>query len=80
MKLNLMIIFMFISFLILSLSFGPTTVGAFSGTVVSILDGDTIEVMQNQHPERIRLYGIDCPEKGQAFGKRQASLFSVSLC
>ena len=42
----------------------------FSGPVVSILDGDTIEVLHNTHPERIRLSGIDCPEKGQAFGKR----------
>jgi micrococcal nuclease len=42
----------------------------FSGPVVSVLDGDTIEVMHNQYPERIRLSGIDCPEKGQAFGKR----------
>ena len=42
----------------------------FSGPVVSVLDGDTIEVLHNQHPERIRLSGIDCPEKGQAYGKR----------
>jgi micrococcal nuclease len=42
----------------------------FSGPVVSVLDGDTIEVLHNTHPERIRLNGIDCPEKGQAFGKR----------
>lgn len=41
-----------------------------AGRVVSILDGDTIEVLHNQHPERIRLNGIDCPEKGQAFGTR----------
>jgi endonuclease YncB( thermonuclease family) len=34
------------------------------GPVVSILDGDTIEVLHNQHPDRIRLSGIDCPEKG----------------
>jgi endonuclease YncB( thermonuclease family) len=38
--------------------------------VVSLLDGDTIEVLHNNHPERIRLSGIDCAEKGQAFGKR----------
>lgn len=43
---------------------------AFSAPVISILDGDTIEVLHNQRPERIRLSGIDCPEKGQAFGKR----------
>ena len=42
----------------------------FSGSVVSVLDGDTIEVLLNQHPERIRLSGIDCPEKHQAFGQR----------
>jgi len=30
----------------------------FSGPVVSVLDGDTIEVLHNQHPERIRLNGM----------------------
>jgi endonuclease YncB( thermonuclease family) len=39
----------------------------FSGLVVSVLDGDTIEVLHNTHAERIRLNGIDCPEKGQAY-------------
>ena len=42
----------------------------FSGQTFGILDGDTIEVLHNHHPERIRLSGIDCPEKGQTFGKR----------
>ena len=42
----------------------------FSGPVVSVLDGDTIEVLHNQHLERIRLSGIDCPEKDQSFGKK----------
>jgi endonuclease YncB( thermonuclease family) len=32
--------------------------------------GDTLEVLHDQRPERIRLNGIDCPEKGQAFGNR----------
>ena len=40
----------------------------FTGPVVSILDGDTLEVPHNQHPERIRLSRINCPEKGQAYG------------
>jgi endonuclease YncB( thermonuclease family) len=39
-------------------------------TVVSFLDGDTLKVLHNQQSERIRLSSIDCPEKGQAFGKR----------
>ena len=48
----------------------PPFAADFTTHVVSVLDGDTIEVLHNQHPERIRLSGIDCPEKGQAFGKR----------
>ena len=55
---------------------GPVTVflfphfsfANFTGPVVSVLDGDTIEVLHNQHPERMRLSGIECPEKGKAFG------------
>ena len=50
----------------------------FSSPVVSVLDGDTIEVLHNHHPERIRLSGIDCPEKGQAFGKK-AKQFTSTL-
>jgi endonuclease YncB( thermonuclease family) len=41
-----------------------------SGPVVSVLDGDTIEVLHNNRTERIRLNGIDCPEQGQAFGQK----------
>ncbi len=43
---------------------------AFTGPVISVQDGDTIEVLHNHHPERIRLHGIDCPEKGQAYGNK----------
>ena len=42
----------------------------FSGPVVSVLDGDTISVMHNGRAEKVRLSGIDCPEKGQAYDKR----------
>jgi micrococcal nuclease len=42
----------------------------FIGPVASVLDGNTLEVLHNHHPERICLNGIDCPEKGQAYGKR----------
>ena len=48
----------------------PAAGSEYHGEVVRILDGDTIEVLHTQRPERVRLRGIDCPEKGQAFGKR----------
>ena len=41
-----------------------------SGSVVSVLDGDTTQALHKTHPERVGLSGIDCPEKGQAFGNR----------
>jgi micrococcal nuclease len=51
--------------------FSPSgAVADFSGPVVSVIDGDTLEVLHNLYPERIRLSGIDCPEKGQAYGTR----------
>ena len=40
-----------------------------TGKVFSVLDGDTLEILHNQHPERIRHIGIDYPEKGQTYGK-----------
>jgi micrococcal nuclease len=45
-------------------------VSEYQGEVVRVLDGDTIEVLHSNRPERIRLSGIDCPEKGQAYGTR----------
>jgi endonuclease YncB( thermonuclease family) len=47
-------------------SFSAVSASDFTGPVVSVLDGDTLEV-PHHHPERIRLSGIDCPEKGQAW-------------
>ena len=63
--------------LILTLSLAASNVNAdFSGEVVGVIDGDTIDVKHNGRSERIRLHGIDAPEKSQAFGrssKRAAS-------
>jgi endonuclease YncB( thermonuclease family) len=52
--------------------------GCFRGKVVAVLDGDTLEVMHQGRAERVRLRGIDCPEKGQAFGRR-ARQFTAGL-
>ena len=42
-----------------------------TGKVIGVMDGDTIEVLDTtKTPRRIRLEGIDAPEKAQAFGAR----------
>jgi micrococcal nuclease len=48
----------------------PVHTWAWSGEVVGITDGDTITVLRDKEQVRIRLYGIDCSEGGQAFGKK----------
>ena len=48
----------------------PSFSWAWSGEVVGITDGDTITVLRDKEQVRIRLYGIDTPERGQAFSKR----------
>jgi endonuclease YncB( thermonuclease family) len=62
------------SFLTCSLTFllllsGQVSATSFSGQVVRVLDGDTIEVLHAEKAERIRLSEIDSPEKGQPFGQ-----------
>lgn len=39
------------------------------GKVIRVLDGDTIEVLQDKKSVRIRLANIDAPEKKQVFGR-----------
>lgn len=41
-----------------------------TGMVISIQDGDTITVLVGTSKHKIRLDGIDCPEKKQAWGDR----------
>jgi endonuclease YncB( thermonuclease family) len=41
----------------------------FSGRVVTVIDGDTVRVLTSKRIIKVRLYGIDCPEKKQPFGK-----------
>jgi endonuclease YncB( thermonuclease family) len=50
----------------------------FTGKVVGISDGDTISVLREGKAVKVRLYGIDSPEKAQAFGT-QARKFTSDL-
>lgn len=49
----------------------------FTGKVVAVLDGDTIEVLHQGKAERIRLRGVDCPEKKQPFGQKAKQFTSM---
>jgi len=39
------------------------------GYVIGVVDGNTIAVLSHGNSERIRLIGIDCPEKDQPCGR-----------
>ncbi len=65
-------------FLTLSSTPFPVLALEFTGKVVGVADGDTITVLHKGKGERIRLRGIDCPEKRQAFGNR-AKQFASKL-
>jgi len=56
----------------------PCPAWGWSGKVVGVADGDTITVLRDKQPQKIRLYGIDCPEKRQPFGKK-AKQFTSEL-
>src|SRR3569832_871245 len=47
------------------------------GRVIHIADGDTITVLVDNTPYKIRLAGIDAPEKAQAFGTVSMFLLRV---
>lgn len=49
---------------------------SWSGKVVGVADGDTVTVLHGQTPVKIRLHGIDAPEKAQPFGEKAKQLTS----
>ena len=60
---------LFILLLLLSVSPSHSAARVLEGIVVKIADGDTITVLDsNKVQHRIRIAGIDAPEKGQPFG------------
>jgi len=76
----------FLTFLVLSFLFAPSSIQAadsqtawvktvvaidtFTGKVVGVSDGDTISVMRAGRAVKVRLHGIDCPEKKQPYGTK----------
>lgn len=52
---------------------------AYAHKVIGIADGDTLTLLVNEKPLKIRLSNIDAPEKAQAFGERSKQSLS-DLC
>src|SRR6218665_2195984 len=51
----------------------------FYAKVVGVKDGDTYEILQdNKTRDIVRLFGVDAPEKGQAYGNK-AKQFASDL-
>ena len=56
----------------------PAISWACCGKLVGVADGDTITVLRDKQQVKIRIYGIDCPERGQAFS-RKAKQFTSEM-
>jgi len=67
-------------FLSALLSFQTVAVGAeeTTGRVIWIYDGDSFKLLDRGRPVQVRVFGIDCPEKGQPYA-RQALDLAVRL-
>jgi endonuclease YncB( thermonuclease family) len=62
---------------LLSLATVQVHASTVQGSVVGVTDGDTITVLDTSNTKhKIRLSGIDAPEKGQAFGQRSKQSLS----
>jgi endonuclease YncB( thermonuclease family) len=52
------------------LASNATAAETLSGRVIGISDGDTLTVLVKEHQVKVRINGIDAPEKGQAFAEQ----------
>lgn len=56
----------------------PSAADTLQGRVVGIADGDTVTVLDDSNTQwKIRLMGIDAPEKNQAFGNKSKESLSA---
>ncbi|HHT2664557.1 TPA: thermonuclease family protein [Citrobacter freundii] len=62
------------------LMLSPSVQASLTDRVVRVIDGDTVVVMTiSERTVRVRLAGIDAPEKGQPFGQRARQFLASRL-
>lgn len=54
--------------LLFALWLGVAHAETLTGKVIKVADGDTITILSGEQAHRVRLSGIDAPEKGQPYG------------
>lgn len=70
---------LFLPFVTLAFLFVSTSCWAWEGRVTRVVDGDTIVVEHHGARTRIRLYGIDTPEKKQWYGQNAKQFTSSQV-
>jgi hypothetical protein len=62
------------------LAFNFSAASQITGRVVGVTDGDTVTVLDaNKRQIKVRLAGIDAPEKRQAFSDKAGVIFQISF-
>lgn len=64
---------------LLILLFVPSLCHCWPAQVVSVSDGDTLTVLHDGRQEKIRLYGVDSPEKDQEFGQKAKEIAKILI-
>lgn len=52
----------------------------FEAPVIAVIDGDTVLVLRDRQKIKVRLTGIDAPEKQQPYGKRSRRSLCQLVC
>lgn len=71
---------MFLFFIFLCSSFLLFSKSIIQGRIIKVSDGDTVTLLDNNNKQiKIRLYGIDCPEKGQDYYQVAKNYVSTAI-
>jgi micrococcal nuclease len=65
------------AFAVESVAHAQTRMPVLPGTVTKIVDGDTVDVQIDTGPIRVRLHGVDTPERGQPWGKESTAALTA---